>query len=64
LAQQAVDTVLAAQSQNLEAVEVLLDHGAEINGTGEYGMTALTTAINCENIELIKLLLSRMQILE
>ena len=48
--------VLAAKSQNLDAIKVLLDRGADANPTGEYGLTPLTVSIGNEKSRVYQVL--------
>jgi ankyrin repeat protein len=51
--------VFAAREGNLEAAKVLLDAGADVNQTTEYGWTPLLVATNNRNYKLAAMLLER-----
>ena len=51
--------VFAAREGDLETAQVLLDHGADINQTTQYGWTALLTATQNRNYVLASYLLER-----
>jgi len=63
LADQNGDTLLhhAARNNNINLVEILLDHGADVNAKNNYGSTALDLAIrfSSRNPQLHQLLISR-----
>jgi uncharacterized protein len=51
--------VFAAREGDIESAKALLDRGARINQTTEYGWTPLLTAINNRNYALAKMLIDR-----
>ena len=51
--------IFAAREGDLESTKALLDAGAQINQTSEYGWTPLLTAVNNRNYQLAKYLLDR-----
>jgi ankyrin repeat protein len=51
--------MFAAREGDLESARALLDAGADVNQTTEYGWTPLLTAINNRNYELARLLVER-----
>ncbi|KAH8807348.1 ankyrin repeat-containing domain protein [Xylogone sp. PMI_703] len=51
--------IYAVKSRKLDALKTLLDLGADINATGEYGNTALTVAIAGDNVDMIQHLVLR-----
>ena len=51
--------VFAAREGDIASARVLLDHGANVNQTTEYGWTPLLTAINNRNYRLAQLLIER-----
>jgi uncharacterized protein len=51
--------IFAAREGHLEAARVLLDAGADVNQTSEYGWTPLLTAVNNRNYQLARLLIER-----
>ncbi len=44
---------------SLEAAQLLLDHGADVNAPGKYGRTPLMSAVRSQNTRLIKLMIER-----
>lgn len=52
--------VVAVLYNNIECVQLLLDHGADPHEPGEYGMTALDFAVQREYAEITELLLAHM----
>ncbi|KAI7785361.1 hypothetical protein LA080_007195 [Diaporthe eres] len=52
--------VVAVLYNNIECVQLLLDHGADPYEPGEYGMTALDFAVQREYAEITELLLTHM----
>lgn len=48
---------IAAINEDLKAIELLLDEGADLNARGEGGMTSLHYAVQMEKMEAIQLLL-------
>jgi ankyrin repeat protein len=51
--------VFAARENDIESAKILLDAGADVNQTTEYGWTPLLTAVNNRNYKLAALLLER-----
>jgi len=51
--------VFAAREGDIESAKALLDRGARINQTTEYGWTPLLTAVNNRNYALAKMLIDR-----
>ena len=51
--------VFAAREGDIESAKLLLDAGAPVNDTTEYGWTPLLTAVNNRNYQLASLLLDR-----
>jgi ankyrin repeat protein len=51
--------IFAAREGDLESSKLLLDGGADVNGTSEYGWTPLLTAVNNRNYKLAVYLLER-----
>jgi ankyrin repeat protein len=51
--------IFAAREGDSESAKALLDHGARINQTTEYGWTPLLTAVNNRNYVLAKMLIER-----
>ncbi len=51
--------IFAAREGDLESTKALLDAGAQINQTSEYGWTPLLTAVNNRNYQLAQYLLDR-----
>jgi ankyrin repeat protein len=51
--------IFAAREGDSESATALLDHGARINQTTEYGWTPLLTAVNNRNYVLAKMLIER-----
>ena len=51
--------MLAARKANTPVVELLLRQGADVNAQDDIGNTALMCAIDCKNIEMVRLLVSR-----
>jgi ankyrin repeat protein len=51
--------IFAAREGDIESARALLDAGANINQTTEYGWTPLLTAVNNRNYQLAKLLIER-----
>lgn len=51
--------MLAVMSRRIEAVRVLLEHGAKVDARDEYGYTALTLAISRKQPDIARLLLER-----
>jgi ankyrin len=49
----------AAKAGNLAIAELLLSHGAAINGTSSSGWTALHCAVDCGRLQVINLLIAR-----
>jgi hypothetical protein len=49
--------MLAVATNRVDAVRLLLDHGALVDARDEYGFTALTMAISKRNPELVRMLL-------
>ncbi|VUZ38743.1 unnamed protein product, partial [Hymenolepis diminuta] len=54
--------MLAARKANTTVVELLLRHGADVNTQDDIGNTALMCAIDCGNLEMVKLLIARPEI--
>lgn len=54
--------MLAARKSNTTVVELLLRHGADVNTQDDIGNTALMCAIDCGNLEMVKLLIARPEI--
>ncbi|VDO00832.1 unnamed protein product [Rodentolepis nana] len=54
--------MLAARKANTTVVELLLRHGVDVNAQDDIGNTALMCAIDCGNLEMVKLLISRPEI--
>ena len=54
--------MLAARKANTVVVELLLRHGADVNAQDDIGNTALMCAIDCGNVEMVKLLDTRPEI--
>jgi ankyrin repeat protein len=50
---------LAALSKHVETARLLLDHGAEINGTNNNGMTPLHYAAESDSVLMVQLFLDR-----
>jgi len=53
---------LASLEGHLDVVQVLLEHGADVNLRGEEGLTALHDAISNQHFEVMELLLKYMGI--
>lgn len=51
--------MLAARKANTTVVELLLRHGADVNAQDEIGNTALMCAIDCGNLDMVRLLIAR-----
>lgn len=51
--------MLAARKANTTVVELLLRHGADVNAQDGIGNTALMCAIDCGNLEMVKLLVAQ-----
>ncbi|VDK35589.1 unnamed protein product [Taenia asiatica] len=51
--------MLAARKANIMVVELLLRHGADVNAQDDIGNTALMCAIDCGNLDMVKLLIAR-----
>ncbi|KAM7541832.1 hypothetical protein Aperf_G00000013013 [Anoplocephala perfoliata] len=51
--------MLAARKANTTVVELLLRHGADVNIQDDIGNTALMCAIDCNNLEMVKILLAQ-----
>ncbi|CDS37629.1 Ankyrin repeat domain containing protein [Echinococcus multilocularis] len=51
--------MLAARKANTTVVELLLRHGADVNAQDDIGNTALMCAIDCGNLDMVKLLITR-----
>ncbi|KAL5967170.1 KN motif and ankyrin repeat domain-containing protein 1 [Taenia solium] len=51
--------MLAARKANTIVVELLLRHGADVNAQDDIGNTALMCAIDCGNLDMVKLLIAR-----
>lgn len=49
--------ICAAKSDNVKVVEVLLKHGADVNGNGVDGETALMGAVNRRNFAMAEMLI-------
>lgn len=49
--------ICAAESDNVKVVEVLLKHGANVNGKGVDGKTALMGAVNRRNFAMAEMLI-------
>ncbi len=54
----------AVQQGNRDLIQVLIDQGADVNGTGAHGETALMTAASQGNLELVQLLLDQGALVE
>lgn len=54
--------MLAARKANTTVVELLIRHGADVNTQDDIGNTALMCAIDCGNLEMVKLLIARPEI--
>ena len=50
---------IAVQLELLSEIQLLIDYGADINGTGERSMTALHYAVMKNNFDIVNLLLKK-----
>jgi uncharacterized protein len=50
---------IAASWGNVEMIEALLDHGADVNAPGEHGLTPVHIAAEEDNFEAVALLIAR-----
>lgn len=48
--------LFVAAQKNYEVAKLLIDHGADVNGRGEYGMTVLMNAAKEGNLDIVKAL--------
>ncbi len=51
--------IIAAKRGDFETAQKLLDAGAPVNYENKYGLTALTAASDCNNIDVVSLLIDR-----
>jgi ankyrin repeat protein len=50
---------LLVHAQNVEAAQLLIEHGADVNGHNEHGVVALHLFAGCDNTSMVEFLISR-----